>query len=137
MSIDLPRTLPLFLSASGTLTSAAAATAVSLIPDASVPAGMKLYLLGWQAKVNGADAWVGTVTKVIVEDTAGVAFLELPVAILLGNALIGPLTANVTQKDAWVLGTGGTASKGLRIKGDANASVSGSDVVFQALFAVR
>ena len=44
-------------SVSGVLTAAAAATAVVLLADASVPAGKKAYVTGLRLVVNGATAW--------------------------------------------------------------------------------
>lgn len=110
---------------SGTITSAAAATAVVLLPEASVPAGKKVYVTGFSAKVNGATLW-GTTATVKIQDTNGtpVDFATLAVAGLTANAFLGPYTANVTAEAAFSTFTGGTAAKGLQLKGNANGTGS-------------
>lgn len=114
--------------ATATITSAAAATAVTLVPDTAVPAGKKVYVTGFHAKVNGATEWATTAT-VKIQDSNGtpVEFATMAVAALTANALVFPATANITPAAAFTLGTGGTAAKGLVLKGDANGT--GSDLV--------
>lgn len=118
-----------------TITSAAAATAVSLLADSQVPSGKKCYLMDFHAKVNGATQWATTAT-VKIQDTNGtpVDFVTMAVAALTANAFVGKFTANVTPEAALVAGTGGTAAKGLQLKGDANGT--GSNLIVTALILV-
>lgn len=109
-----------------TITSAAAATAVTILSDARVGPGRKVYLTGFLSKVHGSTVWATTAT-VTVQDSSAVAFITVAVAAMTANAVIGNLTANVTLGDAYVLGSGGTAGKGLQVVGDANGT--GSDYV--------
>lgn len=116
-----------FFHETATLTSAAAATAVNVIPDARVGAGRKVYVMGWVAKVSGATNWATTATLTI-EDTAAVAFSTVTVnaATTNGNVVSGPFSSsNVVLNGPMAIGTGGTAAKGVQIKGDANGT--GSD----------
>lgn len=115
-------------SVSGTLTSAAAGTAVHLIADALVGAAKKCYIAGFRAKVNGATPWATTAT-VSIQDTAGspVSFVDIAVAAMTANALIIEPSSNITLNDPFILGTGGTAAKGIDVKGNANGT--GSDLV--------
>ena len=117
--------------ASATITSAAAATPVSLLADGAVPAGKKVYLLGFVAEVAGGTNWATTAT-VKIQDTNGtpVDFVTMAVAALTGNAIVYPGTANITSEAAFKNGTGGTAAKGLQLKGDANGT--GSNLVVTA-----
>lgn len=110
----------------GTLTSAAAATPVVILPDTSIPTGKKVYVTGVRMKVNGATLWATTAT-VKVQDTSAVDFVTTTVAALTANAYVSETSANVTAENAMALGTGGTATKGLQIKGDANGT--GSNLV--------
>lgn len=111
-----------------TLTSAAAATAVNLLLDAHVPTGQKAYLQGFLVRVNGATGW-GTTATVKIQDTNGtpVDFVTITVAALTNAARVGPWSSHVTLETAFASGTGGTAVKGLRVKGDANGT--GSDII--------
>lgn len=109
-----------------TITSAAAATAVSLIADAEVPEGYVPFVVDFNARVNGATLWA-TTANVKIQDTSAVDFVTMAVAALTGNARVYKSTANVTVENAMSLGTGGTAAKGLQLKGDANGT--GSDLV--------
>lgn len=116
--------------ATATITSTAAGTAVSLKPDTAIPAGSKVYVTNFVAKVNGGTAWSGgSNTIVTIQDTNGtpVVFSTIAVAALTGNAELRPGTSNVTSGAAFYLGTGGTAGCGLVVKGDANAG-AGSDL---------
>lgn len=110
-----------------TLTSAAAATPVEIIPDADVPAGRKVYLEGYIAKVDGGTDWA-TVTTVTIRDKNGtpVAFVTLTASALDGNEVHGPWSDSATLEDAFSEGTGGTAAKGLEVVGDQNGT--GSDL---------
>jgi len=123
--------------ATATITSAAAATPVSLVLDASVPTGMKCYLQGFLMRVNGTTVWA-TTANVKIQDTNGtpVDFATVLVALLTNQARIGcEPKANLTLEDAFSLGTGGTASKGLSIVGDANGT--GSDLVVSVWGIIR
>lgn len=110
----------------GTITSAAAATAVNIIPASAIPAGKKIYVQGFVAKVDGATEWATTAT-VKIQDTNGTAvdYVTFAVAAMTANAKLVPGTANVTLEDAYCEGSGGTAEKGLQLKGNANGT--GSD----------
>lgn len=111
--------------ATATITSAAAATAVTLIPDSAVPPGKKVYVTGFVGKVNGATLWA-TTASVKIQDSNGtpVDYFTMLVAALTANAEVRPGTTNVTSEAAYNLGTGGTAAKGLRLKGNANGTGS-------------
>ncbi len=87
-----------------------------------------MYITGFHAKVNGATLWATTAT-VKIQDTnsSAVDFVTMAVAALTANAFVGPTTTNVTAEPAFSLGTGGTAAKGLQIKGNANGT--GSNLV--------
>ena len=128
-----PGTLPVAIPfiATGTLTSASADTPVVLVAAANVPAGKKIYLSGFVAKVNGATPWA-TTTTVKLQDTNGtpVVFSTMAVAALSANAEVRPGSANVTSGSAYALGSGGTAANGITIAGD--AAGTGSDLVVTA-----
>jgi hypothetical protein len=111
-----------------TLPSATAATPVSVIADAEVPAGYTPFVTDFLGRVNGTTAWATTAT-VKLQDTNGtpVDFATIAVAALTSQARLVKGTANVTLEDAMSLGTGGTASKGIQVK--ANANGTGSDLV--------
>lgn len=110
----------------GTLTSAAAATPITLLADAAVGVGKKVYVQNVLAKVNGGTLWATTAT-VVVQDSAAVAGVTYAVAGLTANALLLLNTANVTVANPVALGTGFTAAKGLQLVGNANGT--GSDLV--------
>jgi hypothetical protein len=118
-------TVPFMVTA--TITSAAAGTAVNLLPDSSVPAGRKAYITGFVAKVATGSNWATTAT-VKIQDTNGtpVDFFTIAVAALTSGAQLNTNTANVTSAAAFYNGTGGTAAKGLQLKGDVNGT--GSDL---------
>jgi len=111
-----------------TLTSAAAAAGISIITDAEVSAGRKVYITQFYANVAGATNWATTAT-VKVQDTNGtpVDFATFAVAGMTGNSKLYMNTANVTDEVARIRMTGGTAAKGLRAIGDANGT--GSDFI--------
>lgn len=114
--------------ATATITSAAAATAVSLLAASLVPADKRVYLEGYIAKVDGATDW-GTTTSVKIQDTAGtpVDFVTLTASALDGNEVHGPWSDSATLEDAFAKGSGGTLGKGLQLKGNANGT--GSNLV--------
>lgn len=111
-----------------TITSAAAGTAVNIVLDSEVPTGKKVYLLGFRGQVAGGTLWATTAT-VKVQDTNGtpVDFITVAVAAMTANANIFANTTNVTPENAYMRNTGGTASKGLQLKGNANGT--GSDFI--------
>lgn len=115
---------------SATLTSAAAATAVNIIPDARVGTGRKFYMTGYISRVNGATNWA-TTANIKIQDTNGtpVDFITIAVnaASTNGNIRTVPGNAQVTLENAFANGTGGTAGKGIQVKGDANGT--GSDMI--------
>lgn len=112
--------------ATATLTSAAAATPITLLADTAVPAGKKVYIQQALAKVNGGTLWATTAT-VVIQDSAAVAGVTYAVAGLTANAFLGLNTANVTVAAPISTGVGFTAAKGLLIVGNANGT--GSDLV--------
>ena len=108
-----------------TLTSAAAATAVNLLPAASVRADKKVYVTGFTAFVNGATDWATTATvKIQDTHTTPVDFITLDATALDGNEIHHLGSDSVTVEAAVKSGTGGTADKGLQVKGDANGTGS-------------
>jgi hypothetical protein len=111
-----------------TITSAAAATPITCLSDASVPPTQKAYLAGWHAKVNGATAWA-TTASCAIKDTSGAAtpFVTLAVAALTGNAFIADHSSNVTQEASYARNLGTAADKGFVLVCDANGT--GSDLV--------
>lgn len=117
-----------FVVATATLTSAAGSTPVEIVADATVGAGRAFYLCGWRAVVNGGTLW-GTVTNVYIKDNAGspVTLVDIPVAALGANAIVGELTANVALGTPVITGAGATTAKGLNIV--ANATGTGSDLI--------
>lgn len=110
-----------------TLTSAAAATPVSILADALIGAAEKVYLQGYILKVDGATDWATTAT-IKIQDTNGtpVDFVTLTASTLDGNEVHGPWSDSAGLEDAFAEGTGGTAGKGLQVVGDANGT--GSDI---------
>ena len=111
-----------------TLSSAAAATAVTCLTDAAVGTGKKAYLAGWHAKVSGGTAW-DTTASCAIKDTSGAAtpFVTLAVAALTGNAFIADHSSNVTQEASYARNLGTAADKGFVLVCDANGT--GSDLV--------
>lgn len=106
------------------ITSAAGATAVNIITDAEVGSTRKVVVMGFSGKVDGATDWA-TTANVKIQDTnsSPVDFFTILVAALTGNAEVGPHTSAVGE-NAFLLGTGGTAGKGLQVKANANGTGS-------------
>lgn len=116
--------------ATAKLTSAAAATAVSLVADSAVPKGYVPFITKMLAYVNGSTAWTdSTGTIVTVQDTnaSPVVFATIAKAGLTNAAKLGLYSANVTPGNAVLLNTGGTASCGLNVVADHNFA-AGSDL---------
>lgn len=116
--------------ATGTITSTAAGTAVTLKSDVEIPAGSQVWVTAVQMLVNGATAWSGgSFTTLSIQDSNGtpVVFFNADAAALTGNAQLGFGTANTTGGAGVV--TGGTAGKGLQIKGNANAGAGSAVIV--------
>lgn len=114
-----------------TLTSAAAATPVEIVPAADVGAGKKVYVTDFLVAVDGAVAWSDdTGTVVNLQDDAGtpVVGAEIAKAGLTASALLGKLSTNVTLGDAIALGEGFTEAKGLDVAADDDFT-AGSDLV--------
>lgn len=112
-----------------TLTSAAAATPVNVMPDARVGPGRKVYLEGGLARVNGTTVW-GTTATVKVQDTNGIPvdLITLAVAGLGSQSRLSFINqSNVTLEDAYSKGTGTTVAKGIQVVGDVNGT--GSDLI--------
>jgi len=113
-----------------TLTSAAAATPVSLIPAADVESGEKVYVEGFLLSVNGTTAWATTGTEVWLRDRHGTPVKGAIVAVaqLTANAQLGFLSTGVTLHADVRTGVGLTG--GLEIVGDANFG-AGDDITIQ------
>jgi hypothetical protein len=114
-----------------TLTAAAAATPVPVIPAASVGAGKKIYVTDVILTVNGATAWTDvTATVVNLQDTADtpVVLSTYAKAGLTGNATLGTLGSNITPGTPLRTGVGLTTAKGLDIAADANFA-AGSNII--------
>lgn len=109
-----------------TLTSAAAATAVTFFADSVVDSNKRFYLQTFVALVNGGTLWATTAT-VTIQDSAAVAGVTFAVAGLTANAILFPGTANITYGSAYSQGTGFTLGKGMQIVGNANGT--GSNLV--------
>lgn len=121
------------------LTAAAAATPVAVIPAAQVPAGKKFYLLGFLLSVGGATAWTdATATVVKLQDTNGtpVVAASIAKAQLTGNAQLGMLSTGVTLGTDVRTGVGLTAAKGLNIVGDA-VFAAGSTITVTAFGVIK
>lgn len=129
----IPKANPIPFFATGFLTSAAAAAGLTLVPDAAIPAGRKLYIAGFVAKVNGGTAW-GTTATVALQDSSAVSFFSIAVAALTANAELRPGSANITAGNAYVLGQGGTVNKGLQVVGNANGTGSNLQVTVHGYF---
>lgn len=111
-----------------TITSAAANVAIPCLSASDVPAGKTAYLTNFLGKVNGATLWA-TVASCSIKDTAGapVSLVQIPVADLTANAVVGPYSANLVLGTGYSLGLGATAGKGLSVV--CNAAGTGSDLV--------
>lgn len=112
----------------GTLQSASASTPVILIEDGLVPAGKKVYLQGFIAKVNGSTNW-GTVGQVKISDNnvSPVGMVTFDAQHLVGNEVFYLGANHTTPENAYSLGAGGTVGKGLQVFGNTNGT--GSDFV--------
>lgn len=113
-----------------TLTSAAAATPQYFVTDFELATlgmtGAVPYVDNVLLTVNGVTLWAVT-ANVFLQDTAAVNFITYPVAVLLGSAVVFPASAGITLANPYLLQTGGTASKGLQLVGNANGT--GSSIV--------
>lgn len=114
-----------------TLTSALATTPVSIVADVDVTGTEKVYITDVLVRVNGADAWVGTGTVVIIRDRNGapVTAVSLAKAQLTGNTTLFKHSTGVTLGSNILLGTGLTAAKGIELVADGTFETSGSDLV--------
>jgi len=104
----------------GTLTAAAAATAIHLVPAASVTGTKKVYVTGVYFNVGGATAWTDvTATKVQIQDTAGTPIVgqTWAKALLTGNSVNSNSNASTSLS---AMAVGFTAAKGLDFVADAN-----------------
>ena len=114
-----------------TLTSALATIPVAIVADADVTAGKKVYITDVLVRVNGAEAWVGTGTVVVIRDTddAPVTGVSLAKEQLAANTTLFKHSTGVTLASPIILGTGLTAAKGIVIVADGTFETSGSDLV--------
>lgn len=105
----------------GQITSAAAGTAIVLIPDSVLGPAQKVYVTGWLLTVGGGTAWTdATATIVKLQDSAAVALITWAKAGLTGNAALVVGTGSTTLAAAFTAQSGLSAGKGLQIVGDAN-----------------
>lgn len=113
------------------LTSAAAATALTIITNEEVPDGYRVYLHGLTARVNGATAWATTATVIVrTKASSPTTLVTLAVADLTANQFVAMPIADGAITSAW----GAEAEKGefadsgygIEVKGDANGT--GSDL---------
>jgi hypothetical protein len=125
-----------FFSRTVTITSAAAATPVSILADGDVGTGRKVYVHQIIAVVGGGVAWA-TTANVKVQDTnsSPVDFFTMLVAALTANANISFASANTTMNAATIGMTGGTAGKGLQVVGNANGTGSTLTVTVRGFIA--
>ena len=126
------------------LTSAAATTAVNIIPDTDVTDDRKLYVTGFIVYNSGVTAWTGgSFTNISIQDTSGVVFVRVKTAGLQGGDYItmasninavddGTLAStsnlNYTNDAPLLKGEGGTANKGLQVV--ANALPTAGDTLY-------
>ena len=117
------------------LTSAAATTAVNIVPNTDVTDDRKLYITGFIVYNSGVTAWTGgSFTNVSIQDTSGVIFVRIKTNGLQGGDYItiasninavddGSLasTSNLNYTDTAPLlkGEGGTVNKGLQVVANA------------------
>ncbi len=124
----------------GTITSAAAGTAVPIVTAAEVGTGRKIYIEGFLWKVNGATAWSTTMTVLNLQDDAGTPIVpfQIPIASLTGNMMgtMNSLPGAGTYVTTDSLYTGLTAGKGLNLKADANAG-AGSTIIWQCFGVIK
>ena len=113
----------------GTILSTAPTTPVTLLADAMVPAGKKIYVNYILITVNGATAWT-TGYNVVIQDSSAVAAVTLATAQLAGNAVIGAFgQTGVTASAAVLAQSGLTAGKGLQIVGSSASILAGSPLI--------
>lgn len=113
---------------SATISSAGATAAVTVVPDSAVEGTQKCYLLNWRAKVSSTVAWTTAQTvKIQDSNSSAVDFVTMTTAALTSGALVQDLVSNITSENAYVLGTGGTAGKGVQLLG--SAAMTGSPLV--------
>ena len=117
------------------LTSAAATTAVNIIPDTDVTDDRKLYVTGFIVYNSGATSWTGgSFTNISIQDTSGVVFVRVKTNGLQGGdyitiasnindvddgSLAGTSNLNYTNVAPLLKGEGGTANKGLQVVANA------------------
>ena len=113
------------------LTSAAAGTAINIVPVSDVTqdgnnATRQVFITDIFLTVNGATAWTdATATKVAIQDTAATEIMSIAKASLTGNAQLQ--YTQFTLSTAAIRFTGVTAGKGIQIVADANFG-AGSDI---------
>ncbi len=119
------------------LTSAAAATAVVIIPNEEVPDGYRVYLHGATGLVSGGTLWATTATVIIRTKSASPVTLgTFQVADLTGDAFVDLFTGKDIQNSGGAqtsqLGTeakkGEFADSGYGIEVKGNANGTGSDL---------
>ncbi len=106
-----------------TLTAAAAATPVTIVPASDVGVSEKIYITDLLVNVGGATAWTdstGTVVK--IQDTADTPVVAASVAKaqLTNAAILGKHSTGVTLATPIITGVGLTADKGLVVLADSD-----------------
>ena len=124
------------------LTSAAATTAVSIIPDTDVTDDRKLYVVGFIVYNSGAVAWSGgSFANIMIQDTSDVVFVRIKenglqagdyttIASNINDVDNGTLAStsnlNYTNTAPLLKGEGGTANKGLEVVANALPTTAGT-----------
>lgn len=114
-----------------TLTAAAAATPVHVLPEALVAAGQKAFITNILLFVSGETAWTDELaTGVSIQDTEAAPILAVSFAKaqLTGGAILGMHSAGVTLARPVLTGVGLTAGAGIDIAADGNFA-AGSDII--------
>jgi hypothetical protein len=115
------------LQATATLESATAATPVVVVPREEIPAGFRVQVVGFRAKVNGATAY-GSGDEISLKTESGNVVFALAGSALTANALLLPGQSGVTVSDEFARGEGvPDPDEGLQISGAADTT--GSDLV--------
>lgn len=103
----------------------ASATPLTIIADADIPSGMRVYVEGFQLLVGGTTISGGTFTELVIGDNVAVQFATIPVAELIANRKLLPgvaLDAGISSlADMDMEMSPGNAKSGLRVYSDGNA----------------
>lgn len=113
--------------AKATITSAAAATPVSLIPASDVPDGYAVEILDMRATVGGATQWGTTANVDLRTTTAGTVLVSMVVALLIAQGNVG-LNSVAADKLHSSLKGGALVDAGQGVNVVGNANGTGSDL---------